>query len=89
MQGSVRKKIMYDLTDRQMKLLKAVIDEYVNSSEPVGSQTIAKKYVLNCSAATIRNEMAKLIELGFLDMLHTSSGRVPTHLAYKFFLDEL
>jgi len=72
-----------------MRLLKAVIEEYTASSEPVGSQTISKKYILNCSAATIRNEMAKLIELGFLEMLHTSSGRVPTHLAYRLFLDEL
>jgi len=77
------------LTDRQIQLLKAVITEYISSSEPVGSVEIVKKYNMDCSAATVRNEMAKLIELGFLDMLHTSSGRVPTKTAYRFYLDEL
>jgi transcriptional regulator of heat shock response len=77
------------LTDRQIQLLRAVITEYINSSEPVGSVEIVKKYNMDCSAATVRNEMAKLIELGFLDMLHTSSGRVPTKTAYRFYLDEL
>lgn len=77
------------LTERQIQLLNAVIKEYINSSEPVGSVEIVKKYKLGCSAATIRNEMARLIELGFLDMLHTSSGRVPTKQAYKFYLDEI
>ncbi len=77
------------LTDRQIQLLKAVIREYTTTSEPVGSVEIVKKYNMKCSAATIRNEMAKLIDLGFLDMLHTSSGRVPTKSAYRFYLDEL
>lgn len=77
------------LTDRQIQLLKAVIREYTTTSEPVGSVEIVKKYNMRCSAATVRNEMAKLIELGFLDMLHTSSGRVPTKSAYRFYLDEL
>lgn len=78
-----------DLTERQIKLLDAIIREYLDTSEPVGSQTIAKKYVLKCSAATIRNEMADLLSKGFLEMLHTSSGRVPTTLAYRVFLDEI
>jgi transcriptional regulator of heat shock response len=77
------------LTDRQIQLLEAIINEYITSSEPVGSVGIVKKYNIQCSAATVRNEMAKLIELGFLDMLHTSSGRVPTRMAYRFYLDQM
>jgi transcriptional regulator of heat shock response len=77
------------LSERQIQLLNAIINEYVNSSEPVGSVEVVKKYNLKCSAATVRNEMAKLIDLGFLDMLHTSSGRIPTRMAYRYYLDEL
>jgi len=79
----------FDLTDRQIKLLEAVINEYLESSTPVGSQTVVERYKLPCSAATIRNEMADLMERGFLLMSHTSSGRKPTALAYKFFIQEL
>lgn len=79
----------FDLTDRQIKLLEAVINEYLESSEPVGSQTIVERYKIPCSAATIRNEMADLMERGFLIMSHTSSGRKPTSLAYRFFIQEL
>jgi transcriptional regulator of heat shock response len=79
----------FDLTDRQIKLLEAVITEYLESSEPVGSQTIVERYKIPCSAATIRNEMADLMERGFLLMSHTSSGRKPTPLAYRFFIQEL
>ena len=77
------------LSERQLQLLNAIINEYVETSEPVGSVEIVKKYNIHCSPATIRNEMAKLIELGFLDMLHTSSGRVPTKMAYRLFLDQI
>jgi transcriptional regulator of heat shock response len=77
------------LTDRQINLLNTIIKEYIESSEPVGSQVLVKKYKLRYSAATVRNEMAKLLEEGFLEMLHTSSGRVPTPMAYKLFLQEL
>ena len=79
----------FDLTDRQVKLLEAVIAEYLESSEAVGSQTIVDRYKIPCSAATIRNEMADLMERGFLLMSHTSSGRKPTPLAYRFFIQEL
>ena len=61
----------------------------MESPEPVGSTYLVKKYKLDCSAATVRNEMAELINLGFLEMLHTSSGRVPTSMAYRFFLQEI
>lgn len=77
------------LTERQLKLLDAIINEYIKTSEPVGSVEIVKKYNLKCSPATIRNEMAKLIDKGFLQMLHTSSGRVPTRTAYRLYLNEL
>ncbi|HAZ29748.1 TPA: hypothetical protein DCY43_03335 [candidate division WWE3 bacterium] len=79
----------FDLTDRQIKLLEAVIKEYFESSVPVGSQTIVERYKIPCSAATIRNEMADLMERGYLLMSHTSSGRKPTPLAYRFFIQEL
>ncbi len=79
----------FDLTERQIKLLEAVINEYLESSEPVGSQRIVERYKMSCSAATIRNEMADLMERGFLLMAHTSSGRKPTPLAYRFFIQEL
>jgi transcriptional regulator of heat shock response len=77
------------LTDRQIDLLKAIIDAYISTSEPVGSVEVVKRYNLHCSAATIRNEMAKLISLGFLEMPHTSSGRVPTKMAYRMYLDSM
>lgn len=77
------------LTDRQLQLLKAIIKEYIDTSEPVGSVELVQKYNIKCSAATIRNEMAHLIDLGFLEMLHTSSGRIPTKMAYRLYLDQL
>lgn len=77
------------LTDRQVQLLNAIVNEYINSTAPVGSEIIVKKYKIKCSAATVRNEMAHLIESGFLEMLHTSSGRIPTPQGYRYFLTEV
>lgn len=77
------------LTERQLQLLQAIIDDYINTAEPVGSVEIVEKYNLHYSPATVRNEMAKLIDQGFLEMLHTSSGRVPTKMAYRMYIDEL
>jgi transcriptional regulator of heat shock response len=77
------------ISDRQIRLLNAIITEYVKTAEPVGSVEVVKKYNLKYSPATARNEMARLLELGFLDMLHTSSGRVPTPMAYRLFLDQI
>ena len=77
------------INDRQIKLLNAIISEYINTAEPVGSVEIVKKYNFKFSPATARNEMARLLEEGFLQMIHTSSGRVPTPMAYRFFLDTL
>lgn len=80
---------MTDLTDRQIQLLKAVINEYIETAEPVGSETLDKKYNLGVSPATIRNEMVKLTSLGYLKQPHTSAGRIPTHLALKFYINSL
>jgi len=77
------------LTERQVQLLQAIINEYISTSEPVGSVELVGRYNLKFSPATVRNEMAQLIELGFLDMLHSSSGRVPTKMAYRLYLEEL
>lgn len=77
------------LTERQVQLLQAIINNYISTAEPVGSVEIVSKYNLHCSPATIRNEMAKLIDQGFLEMLHTSSGRVPTKMAYRMYIDDL
>ncbi len=81
--------MMLNLSDRQVKLLDAIISEYLSTSEPVGSNYLVKKYNLTISPATVRNEMAELLKLGFLEMSHSSSGRIPTSMAYKFFLQEL
>lgn len=77
------------LTERQVQLLEAIINDYINTAEPVGSVEVVQKYNLHCSPATVRNEMAKLINQGFLEMIHTSSGRVPTKMAYKMYIEEL
>jgi heat-inducible transcriptional repressor len=78
-----------NLSERQIRLLDAIISEYLSTSEPVGSSYLVKKYNLTVSPATVRNEMAELLRLGFLEMAHSSSGRIPTSMAYKFFLQEL
>lgn len=80
---------MAELTDRQIKILKAVIEEYIERGEPIGSEVLEKKYELGVSPATIRNEMAKLIEAGYLKQPHTSAGRIPTKEAFRFYIDRL
>jgi heat-inducible transcriptional repressor len=80
---------MYELTDRQIKLLKAIVEEYINTAEPVGSLTLEKRHTLGVSPATIRNEMVTLTKNGFLKQPHTSAGRVPTPLALKFYIQNL
>ncbi|MGB9911452.1 MAG: HrcA family transcriptional regulator [Microgenomates group bacterium] len=80
---------MTPLTERQIRILKALVEEYIETGEPVGSEILEKKYDLGVSPATIRNEMAKLTEAGFLRQPHTSAGRVPTKEAFKFYVDKL
>jgi heat-inducible transcriptional repressor len=69
------------------KILQAIIQDYITSAEPVGSRTIARKYDLGVSAATIRNEMFDLEMLGYLEQPHTSAGRVPSIKGYRFYVD--
>ena len=77
------------LDERKQRILQAIINDYISSAEPVGSRTIARKYDLGVSPATIRNEMADLEMLGYLEHLHTSSGRVPSSKGYRFYVDGL
>ena len=78
-----------DLTDRQKELLKAIVELHVKNGESVGSQTLEKEYSLGVSPATIRNEMVKLTEMGFLKQPHTSAGRVPTSMGYRVYIQDL
>ncbi|MFC1654007.1 hypothetical protein ACFL1M_04135 [Patescibacteria group bacterium] len=80
---------MTDLTDRQVFLLKAIVEEYTTTADPVGSETLDKKFKLGVSPATIRNEMAYLTKQGYLSQPHTSAGRVPTPRAIKLYVDEI
>jgi heat-inducible transcriptional repressor len=80
---------MSDLSDRQKLLLKAIVEEYIEKAEPVGSEVVDKKYNLGVSPATIRNEMVRLTDLGFLRQPHTSAGRTPTSLGFRVYIQEL
>ena len=77
------------LDERKKKILQAVVDEYVNTAEPVSSAILVKKYGLPYSSATVRNELAELESGGYLDKTHTSSGRVPSKKGYQYYVDEL
>ncbi len=77
------------LDDRKKRILQAIIEEYINTAEPVSSGIIVENYDLNCSSATIRNEMAELERLGYIEKPHTSAGRVPSAKGYRFYVDEL
>ena len=77
------------MDERKQRILQAIIDDYISSAEPVGSRTIARKYDLGVSPATIRNEMADLEMLGYLEQIHTSSGRIPSSKGYRFYVDGL
>lgn len=80
---------MHNLTQRQIEILRSVIEEYIETAEAVGSETIEKKHNLSASPATIRNEMVKLSEYGYLKKPHSSAGRVPTAAGLKFYVREL
>lgn len=80
---------MSSMDDRKLKILAAVIDEYVRTGEPVGSKAISKLDNIKVSAATIRNDMAALEQMGYLEQPHTSAGRVPTFAGYRLYIDEL
>lgn len=78
-----------ELDERKTKILQAVIRNYLETGEPVGSRTISKYTDLNLSSATIRNEMADLEELGYIVSPHTSAGRIPTDMGYRFYVDSI
>lgn len=77
------------LSERQQKILRAIVDEYIVHAEPVGSRTVSKREDIGFSAATVRNEMADLEEMGFLEQPHTSAGRIPSQIGYRYYVDHL
>src|SRR5688572_13540685 len=80
---------MSELNDREERVLEAVIRTYVETAEPAGSRTVAKRFGLGVSAATIRNAMSDLEDKGFLFHPHTSAGRIPTDMAYRYYVNTL
>ena len=77
------------LSDRKRRILKAIVDEYIENAEPVGSKIIAARSRLDVSSATIRNEMSELEALGYLEQPHISAGRVPSTAGYRLYVNEL
>lgn len=77
------------LDDRKKKVLQAIVEEYINTAEPVSSGALTNNHDLNYSSATIRNEMADLEKSGYLEKTHTSSGRIPSEKGYRYYVDEL
>lgn len=77
------------MDERKQRILHAIIQDYIKSAEPVGSRTLAKNYKLGVSPATVRNEMADLEELGFLEQPHTSAGRIPSPKGYRYYVDDM
>lgn len=77
------------LSARQLTILKAIVEEFIETAEPVGSKALMQKYHLPYSSATIRNDMAALEEMGYLEKTHTSSGRVPSANGYRYYVDHL
>lgn len=77
------------LNDRKIRILQAIIKDYIDTAEPVGSRTIAKKYNLGVSSATIRNEMSDLEEMGLIVQPHASAGRIPSDKGYRYYVDSI
>ena len=78
-----------DLNERKLKILQAIVSDFITTSEPVGSRTLSKRPDIDLSPATIRNEMSDLEEMGYLTHPHTSAGRVPSDKAYRLYVDQL
>jgi len=78
-----------EMTDRKKKVLRSIVDLYIRTAEPVGSKAIAQMPDMNYSSATIRNEMADLTTMGYLEQPHTSAGRIPSAAGYRLYVDEL
>ena len=77
------------LTNRQLLILQLTVNDFIESAQPVGSRQLSEKPEAPFSSATIRNEMAELEEMGYLEKTHTSSGRVPSEKGYRFYVDHL
>lgn len=77
------------IEERKIRILQAIINDYITTGEPVGSRTLAKKYDLGVSSATIRNEMSDLEDMGYLEQPHTSAGRIPSNKGYRLYVDKL
>lgn len=77
------------ISERKKRILAALVEEYIRTAEPVGSRFLASAPGLNCSSATIRNELSELVSMGYLEQPHTSAGRVPTPLGYRMYVNEL
>ena len=80
---------MHELSERKKQILKAIVNAHIEGGGPVGSKAILQNQMLKCSSATIRNEMAELEEMGYLEQPHTSAGRIPSELGYRFYVDSL
>lgn len=80
---------MPELDRRKQAILQAIIIEYITAAEPIGSEMLVQKYDLGVKSATVRNEMAEMSELGFLEQPHTSAGRIPSDLGYRYYVDRL
>ena len=78
-----------ELTERKKKILRAIVDNYIQTAEPVGSKILSAMPGIGCSSATIRNEMADLTQMGLLEQPHTSAGRIPSPAGYRLYVDEL
>ena len=78
-----------ELSDRKKVILQAIVDDYIKTADPVGSRTIARRHDMSISPATIRNEMADLEDMGYLEKPHTSAGRIPSKMGYRFYVNSL
>ena len=78
-----------ELTERKRQILKVVVEDYIRSAEPVGSKAIAARMGGSVSSATIRNELADLVDMGYLEQPHTSAGRIPSPKGYRLYVNEL
>ena len=87
--GPIKAAVMMEMDERNKKVLQAVIDSYISTAAPVGSNVLVKRYDFNVSSATLRNIMAELEEMGYLTHPHTSAGRVPTDKGYRYYIDGL
>jgi heat-inducible transcriptional repressor len=81
--------VLTELDPRKKTILQAIIIEYVTAAEPIGSEALVQKYKLGVKSATVRNEMAEMADLGFLEQPHTSAGRIPSDLGYRYYVDHL